>query len=111
MQSPKITSSGVEICKDAIAPCMMFNIRIEGIEAGRNIYIPIDGRLYSDNGKLLSSLTIEYAAFSDAGVLATSTIVVDYIEQYPSELSHILNIRARAFLEPTTIKYIEEKEE
>lgn len=87
----------------------MFDIRIEGIEAGRSIYIPIDGRLYSDNGKLLSSLNIEYAAFSSAGALATSAIVVDYVGRYSSELSHVLNIRARAFLEPTTISYIEER--
>ncbi len=88
---------------------MMFDIRIEGIEAGRSIYIPIDGRLYSDNGKLLTTLTIEYAAFSSAGALATSAIVVDYVGRYSSELSHVLNIRARAFLEPTTISYIEER--
>jgi len=87
----------------------MFNIRIEGVEAGRSIYIPVDGRIYTDDGKLLSSLTIEYATFSSAGALATSAIVVDYVERYSSELSHVLNIRARAFLEPVAIKYIEER--
>ena len=107
--SPRITSTSVEVCRDTITPCLMFDVRVEGINAGTEVYIPIDGRLYSDDGKLLAQVDLEYAAFSSAGAISTSAIIVDYLEKYPSGLQHVLNLRCKTFLDPKSINYIEER--
>jgi len=99
------------VCEDAVTPCLSFRIRVEGVEAGRSIYIPVSGRLYSDDGKFLSQVIIDDAYFGAAGSIAASAIVVNFLEAYRgvAELSHTLDLRCRAFLDVKTVNYIEER--
>jgi len=86
----------------------MFDITVEGIPAGRDMYIPVNGNLYSEDGKFLTKISIEYASFSGDMGLITSGIVVDYFKRYSPENSLKLRIRARAFMEPKVVRYLEE---
>lgn len=63
----------------------MFTIRIEGVSAGTELLIPVDGRLYSDDGKLLAPMMLEYTAFTSAERIGQLSIIIDYTKEYPTE--------------------------
>ncbi|WP_168371298.1 hypothetical protein [Pyrodictium occultum] len=107
LESPKITSTNVEPCRDTIAPCLMFNVRVEGFDAGRGIYIPVDGALYSDDEKFLTRIILDKVSFS--GTSFPPQIIVDYGEKYPRDLKHTLILGGKALLDPKSINYIEER--
>ncbi|MEM4970110.1 MAG: hypothetical protein QXE01_02530 [Sulfolobales archaeon] len=106
--APKITYV-VDVCRDTIVPCLMFDIQIEGIITGAEIYIPIDGRLYSDDGKILAQAILETTTFTSKGSIAAPTIIVDLFEKYQDYIQLILNLKYRAFLDAKSINYIEER--
>jgi len=109
--SPKIVSTDVRVCGDTAVPCLAFEVRVEGINAGIEVYIPVDGRLYSDDGRFLSQVILDNAYFGAAGSIGSSTIIVNYLEKYPNglQLTHTLDLKCRAFLDVKSINYIEER--
>jgi len=111
MESPRIVSTEVRICEDTVTPCLFLKIRVEGIETGGSVYIPVGGMLYSDDGKLLSQVIIDDAFFGPAGSIAAPSIIVNYLEAYSSivGLTHTLDLRCRAFLDTKSVSYIEER--
>jgi len=98
MEFPRIVSAEVRACEDTVTPCLFFKIRVEGVEAGKSVYIPIGGRLYSDDGKLLSQVIIDNAYFGAAGSIAAPSIIVNFLEAYSriAGLTRTLDLRCRA---------------
>jgi len=101
----------VRVCEDTVAPCLSLKVHVEGVDAGRSVYIPVGGRLYSDDDKLLSQVIIDDAFFGPVGSIGTSAIIVNYLEAYRSiaGLTHTLDLRCRAFLDAKSVSYIEER--
>lgn len=85
----------------------MFNVRVEGFNAGTEIYIPVDGALYSDDEKFLTRIILDQVSFRGAGF--SPQIKVDYLEKYSGGLQHTLILRGKALLDPKSINYIEER--
>ena len=77
MGNLKVASVDVKPCYDTITPCLLFELKMEGIESGDEILIPINGMLYSDDGKLLSPLVTDYVSYVTTGVpIAVPAIII-----------------------------------
>lgn len=107
MSSFKITPTRVEVCGDTITPCLIFEVQVEGFRVGSEIYIPVDGKLYSDDAKLLSQVIIEYAGYTNLGGIANPSIIINYFKVYSTVPQGTLVLRCRSFLDFKSINYIE----
>jgi len=101
----------VSVCKDAILPCLEFRVAIEDIDTGDELMIPIDGRLYSDDNKFLTLLTLNEVGYKRTeGCYSSLTIGVGCKKIYKGvNFRHSLELKCRGILDPKILKHIEER--
>jgi len=111
LESPKIAPVEVKVCEDAVTPCLYFKVHVEGVRSGSEIYIPIDGRLYSDDEKLLSQVIFDDVFFNPMGASRSPAIIVGYPKERAefTPQIHALDLECRAFLDAKSLNYIEER--
>jgi len=101
----------VSVCKDAILPCLEFRVAIEDIDTGDELMIPIDGRLYSDDSKFLTLLTLNEIWYKQSeGCYPSPVIGVGCKKIYKGvNFRHSLELKCRGILDPKILKHIEER--
>jgi len=100
--APRVTEVNERVCSDTVAPCLEFDVKIEGFRGGIALPIPLDCLLYSADGKLLGHGALEFASFFGSRLPA---IVISV----PSEYSYSTSLRCKVLLDNKAISYIEER--